>query len=506
MRVRYLDPPHMDFNQTLSCTINTTLDYTKNKLTRAKLDATVDVNRIDIEGDLAESWEVTDDATKFTFKLRSAKWQNVEPTFGRALTSEDVKLSLERYQAGGTQQDMFSEVTSIETPDDHTITITLGQPVVEFPRNIAAWSHIDAREMIEDEEFLKQHAVGTGPFIQESWVQKEGTVFVRNPDYFEQGLPFLDKIETRVINDTATQRAGFQTDNLIEFGARDEADAADVMAAVPDSVLLVGERLQGANSMVVVFQQLNPLMQDERVRRAVSMAADRREYGLSRSYAGDGFPYPAIGWQTIFDQRPSLEDCGPWYQYNPAEASKMLQAAGFSSDSPLSFEVTGYYLQAFYQFDDLVLPMLNDLPELEVSSRTVDNPTSVVMLNGREFESAHGMTFGPPAYSVDQIAFPFMHSSGGTNFGSIDDPDLDQMIEAQRREPDEEARQDLWRQIWDRDLDQVYYMYLPENAARLSMWHNYLLNYRPHGLGGFTCYGNGIARSVWLDEGAPGAA
>ena len=500
---RYLDPPHMDFNQTLSCTINTTMDYTKNKLTRAKLNATSNPNKIDIEGDLADTWEVEGDATKFTFTLRPAKFQNVEPTNGRDLTSEDAKLSFERYQAGGTQRDMFSEVTSIETPDDKTVIVNLGRPVVEFPRNIAAWSHIDAREMIEDQDFLKEHAVGTGPFIQEDWKRKEGTVFTRNPDYFEEGLPYLDEVVARVFNDTATQRAGFVTNNLVEFGARDEDDAADLLSEVPDAVHLVGERLQGANSMVVVFQMNNPVMQDERVRRAVSMAADRKEYSLSRSYAGDGFPYPALGWQPIFDQRPTLEECGPWYQFNPEESSKLLQAAGYSSDSPLDFEVTQFYLQAFYQFDDLVLPMLNAIPELDITSRAVDNPTSVVMLNNREFESAHGMTFGPPAYSVDQIAFPFMHSTGGANFGSIDDPELDQLIEAQREELDDEARRDLWHQIWDRDLDQVYYMYLPENAARHSVWHNYMLNFRPHGLGTYTCYGNGIARSVWLDEDTP---
>ncbi|MFN8639120.1 MAG: hypothetical protein U0360_06600 [Dehalococcoidia bacterium] len=56
---RYLDPPHMDFNRTLSCTINTTMDYTNNKLTRAKFGPLADITKIDIEPDLAESWRST---------------------------------------------------------------------------------------------------------------------------------------------------------------------------------------------------------------------------------------------------------------------------------------------------------------------------------------------------------------------------------------------------------------------------------------------------------------
>src|SRR5690606_26704487 len=67
LKALYLDPPHMDFNRTLSCTINTTHDYTKNKLTRAVLGAKANILAVDIEPDLAESWEVNDDATEFVF-------------------------------------------------------------------------------------------------------------------------------------------------------------------------------------------------------------------------------------------------------------------------------------------------------------------------------------------------------------------------------------------------------------------------------------------------------
>lgn len=500
---RYLDPPHMNFNQTLSCTINTTLDYTKNKLTRAVLGARADPSRIDIEPDLAESWEVVDDGTKFIFKLKPAKFHNVEPTNGREMTSADVKASFERYKSGGTQKDMFAEVSSFETPDDRTLVVNLSEPVFDFPRNIAAWSHIDAQEVLDDEEFLKEHAVGTGPFVQQEWTPKERSVFVRHPDYFEDGLPFLDQIVTRVIEDNAVLRAGFQTDNLFDWGARDEADGQEMLSSVDDAVMMTYERGQGANSNSFRFQMSNQVLQDERVRRGISMSINREEYSIAKSYEGGGFPYPAIAWQFLYDDRPSLADMGPWFQPNPEEASKMLQAAGYTEDAPLSFEITGWYLSRSYSFEDLVLPMMNALPELNLSYRQVDNPTSVTMLNDRAFEWAHGMTYGPPAYSVDQIVFPFFHSKGGVNFSNINDSELDGYIEAQRREPDEAARKELAQKIWTRDLDQVYDVYLPYNAVSYGVWHNYMLNYRPHGIGGYTCYGNGQARAVWLDEGAP---
>ena len=117
LMARYLDPPHMDFNRTLSCTVNSTMDYTKNRLVRGQSGPQADNRRIQIEPDLAESWETSPDGLTWTFHLRQGvKFHNVEPTMGREFISDDVRLSVERYQAGGVQKDMWSDVTSIETP------------------------------------------------------------------------------------------------------------------------------------------------------------------------------------------------------------------------------------------------------------------------------------------------------------------------------------------------------------------------------------------------------
>ncbi|MEZ4501297.1 MAG: ABC transporter substrate-binding protein [Dehalococcoidia bacterium] len=502
---RYLDPPHMDFNRTLSCTVNTTMDYTNNKLTRAKFGPLSNGNLIEIEPDLAESWEINGDATEFTFHLREGvKFQNVEPANGRGFDVEDVRLSYERYQAGGTQKDVFSEVTAFETPDDHTLVVKLSEPLVDFPRNIAAWSFIWPRELVADLDTLGQKAVGTGPFIQEEWTQKERSVFARNPEYFETGLPFLDRVITIAQNDTAVLRAGFLTNNFFEWSARDEPDAQDMLKSSDDAVNYVYEGVQGANSNVFRFQMDNPVLQDERVRRAVSMSIDRVGYAAARADRSEGFAKPSISWQALFDQAPTLADEGPWYQYDPQGAAELLSAAGYTADSPLSFEMTGFYLSNFYQFADVILPSINETVGLDVSYREVDNPTAVVLLNDRNFEWATGMTFGPPAYSVDQSVFPFYHSRGGLNFGNLNDSEMDSLVEQQRGEQNVEAQKEIWKKIWDRELDIVYDVFLPLSGGfGGSFFHNYVVNFRNHGIGSAVCYANSQIRSVWLDEGAP---
>jgi hypothetical protein len=183
-----------------------------------------------------------------------------------------------------------------------------------------------------------------------------------------------------------------------------------------------------------------------------------------------------------------------------------LQAAGYTKDKPLAFEMTAWYLSNLYQFPDIVLPSMNLTPELKIKYREVDNPTAVVLLNERNFEWATGMTFGPPAYSVDASVYPWYHSKGGLNFGNLKDPVMDQLVEQQRREQNLEAQKQIWKKIWDRELDIVYDVYLPDGPTTGgTFFHNYVLNYRTHGIGSSTCYANGQIRAVWLDEGAPNA-
>src|SRR5690606_5537991 len=130
-RMRYLDPPHMDLAQTLSCTIYNTMSHTSSKLTRGKVGPLADPYRADIEADLAESWEVSEDGQKHTFNLRKGvKFHNKAPVNGREFTAQDVVKTVELYQ-NGSQKDVFSMVTGIETPDDYTVVFNLNQPLAD---------------------------------------------------------------------------------------------------------------------------------------------------------------------------------------------------------------------------------------------------------------------------------------------------------------------------------------------------------------------------------------
>jgi ABC-type transport system substrate-binding protein len=205
VRFLYLDPPHFDASKGYSCTIFDTSSLVYNKAIRAKLGATADPFKLELEPELAERWEQTaPDATEFTFTFRkNVKWQNKPPLNGRPFTAEDVKLVYERYAASGVQKDFFSMVERREVTDPYTLKVKLTEPFVDFPATIATYSFITPRELWQNSDRIMTEAIGTGPFIRDSWTPKQGSTFSRNPDYWEMGadgkpLPYVDKAETFV--------------------------------------------------------------------------------------------------------------------------------------------------------------------------------------------------------------------------------------------------------------------------------------------------------------------
>ncbi|MBT5774126.1 MAG: ABC transporter substrate-binding protein [Dehalococcoidia bacterium] len=507
--LRYLEPPRMDMNRTLSCTIYHTMNYTQNKLIRGKSGASADPNLVEIEGDLAESWEAANpEATEFVFNLKKGVLTHDKaPTNGREFTSEDVVATMEMYKAAGPQKDVYSPVESVEAVDPYTVRVKLSQPLADFPTNISSWSFMMMKELVDNDELRQEIAVGTGPFIQEEWAKNERSVFQRNPNYHEEGLPYLDTIYAQTQNDANVRRAGFITDDFFTFSARDAADIEDLHKSVDDMVVSVVPRTRGANVNGFQFQMDNPTFQDDRVRQGLSKAFDRNEYDLARNSgdntnANGAYSNAPMPWPYLFDEYPDARANGQWYDFDAAEGRKMLQAAGYSEDSPLEMEMKSYYYAN--ELSELVVPGINqNLPEVNITFERVDNPTHVTLMSDRNFPDTVGFLWGPAGYSMDQWIYPFYHSTGGTNYGNVNDPELDTMLEKQRTEADPDAQKEIWKQVYDRIHDKVYQAWFPEPLVRTA-WHNYVMNHRPHGLmGTIVCYSNDQARSMWLDDGAP---
>src|SRR5262245_15109107 len=309
-----------------------------------------------LKGDLAESWQGSPDSRVWTFKLRQGvKWQNVAPLNGREFVAADVKYCYEAYAKEGVQSFTFQEIEGIETPDKYTVRIHLKSPNVMFPQNLAeAVTVIFAREVLEEDGDLKKRMIGTGPYVLKENTRKVKAVLSRHPDYFDKGRPYIDEYTIFSTPDAATRTAAFRTGQSDSLHMSSLADVDTVRKTNPNAVVEEYKFLQTPFGLALA--QDRPPFNDVRVRRAISMAIDRQKQ-VDTIYEG----HAILGWGIPYiyfsDTRPTADQLGPYWQYKPAEAKKLLTEAGHGK----GFETTLFYYEYFPQMTSQVQLVQQDL-------------------------------------------------------------------------------------------------------------------------------------------------
>jgi peptide/nickel transport system substrate-binding protein len=291
--------------------------------------------------DLAETWEVSDDATTFTFTLRDdVTWSDGEP-----FTADDViftighaaQLGIDAFTgyrpAGWFAVEGAADVvgteelpTGLKALDDSTVEVTLAAPNAEFLRNLtdAAYSilpeHVLAgvtAEELSTNEFATENPVGTGPYTLEKFVPNEYIQFAANPDYFG-GEPSIDEIFFKVGLTADTATAQLATGEL-DLALSLSSDSIGQLEGVEG---LTTAFIESPAAQLIQFRVDNPLASDVKVRQAIFYAIDRRAM-LENLFDGQG----AIRWVLPgFDQETGDLD---EYPYDPEKATELLEESGF---------------------------------------------------------------------------------------------------------------------------------------------------------------------------------
>jgi len=229
-----------------------------------------------IEGDVAESWDVSKDGLTYTFKIH----KGVTFHDGSTLTSPDVKATYDRIRnppAGvvSARQAYYSDIESIETPDPFTVVFRLKAPNASMLQSFASpWDCIyKAAKLAENPKYPETEILGSGPFVfvkHEKGSSWEGKRFDR---YFKAGLPYLDGYRAFFVKSTVVVPGllGGQFD--IEFRGRNPAERDQLMREAGDRMVA----LEGywVNNLMLVFNTQRKPFDDIRVRQALSMAIDR---------------------------------------------------------------------------------------------------------------------------------------------------------------------------------------------------------------------------------------
>jgi peptide/nickel transport system substrate-binding protein len=232
-------------------------------------------------GDLAQSWELADDGVTYTFRLHD----NVKFSDGQPLTAEDVVFSLDRMVKEGEPRPRTGALRqyyeSSKVIDATTVEVKTKFPSAAFLNFLGAdYMVVMPKHVLEAgvDINLAKNIVGTGPFLQAGFERGSSYSFERNPNYFKEGLPFLDSAKVFVIKDRGRLMTALLTEQTLSHISWGSGLNADQVAAIEeDSKGMIRARtmLLGPAGLFLNFN-VKPF-DDPKVRRAVYLAIDREE-------------------------------------------------------------------------------------------------------------------------------------------------------------------------------------------------------------------------------------
>lgn len=485
------EPPHLDVVSILAVGTHTSIGPVYSKLLRFRAGEGISPTDFTLEPDLAERYEIPEENV-FVFTLRrEVKYQNVPPVNGREFTAEDVKYTFARILAPETaspQRYIFEAVDKYEVVDPYTLRVTLKRPQAVFLHHLGgSYTWIIARELAEADQ-LKSKAVGTGPFILEEYAPGNRLIFRKNPDYYVQGQPYLDRIERPIVQEYSTRLNAYRSG---------EADISPPMNNREDVESLSGrdskvwESTTAGGGFVFLNQRpsANTIFRDERVRQALLLAADYEE--LRRiAYRGTAHiqgPLPAAFGEDWALQPDELLE--KFYIHDVKRAKQLLEAAGAANTrmDGIQYNYGQQYLSAAQvfvrQWEAIGFHLSISEVEYARSIESLQNPGSNLTVN---------VSPQSPFTSVDEWLGQF-RSGHPRNHQGVTDDELDAMIDKFSQSLDDEERKPLAKEIQRRILEKAYAIPLLNPQSWTAM-RTYV-----HGYANHQGYGELALPKTWIE-------
>ncbi len=280
-------------------------------------------------GDLATSWDVSEDGKTYRFQLA----EGVLFHDGVPMTSADVKTTFDwiRNPPEGivsNRKGMLEVVEAIDAPDDKTVVFTLKRPLGSFLNNLSSgWMLVQPKHILESTGAMKDAIVGTGPFKLKEIVSGVSIELEKNADYWVDGLPYLDGIKAFVIPDQGATWNYLQNGQLHIFmsiqgqEAGQYATGGDVTVLDSPSTSVIG---------VTFNTEIEPFNNPE-LRKAASLAIDRAtalEVGQRGQGAFGGAVMPGP-WSLSEADLVAIPGYGTDVEANLTEAKRIMEEQGF---------------------------------------------------------------------------------------------------------------------------------------------------------------------------------
>lgn len=416
----------------------------------------------EIIGDLAESWEISDDRLSYTFKLRDG----VKFHDGSDFTSADIVATWERLRnppegVVSVRQGQFQLIDKIEAPDDRTVVFTLKEPnpaaLVLFAN---PWNCVySAAKLAEDPNWYATNVMGTGPFEFVEHVPGARWEARRFDGYWDGEKPYLDGIVAHFLGGPGVINAlaGNQVDAALFSVNR--ADQERLKVQNPDLVFQTGP-FNLTN--FVTFNTTRPPFDDVRVRQAFNLAISRPEgvQILQRITQLQGYG-------ALFHPRGSIADLPPEEvakipgMGQDAEAAREQARALLREAGAEGLSVTLLNRNLRQPWEPLGVFLLDQWRKIgvKVDQQQAETPQYFAALQNKSYELAIDFN-NTVSNDPNEVLVKFMPGSPN-NYSGIEDPKLTEMFQAQLVATGEE-RVKIVRAIEKHLVEQAYFAPLLE--------------------------------------------
>lgn len=418
---------------------------------------------------LAERWEIRDPLT-YVFHLR----RGVRFHDGRPLTARDVLWTFESVMNGAVitpKASTYRLVERIEAPDDHTVIFRLKEPYATLLWNVSEGAmgivpHGSGKD-------FNQSLVGSGPFRFVRAEQDREVVLARNDDYWGE-KPRLARVRFNVVPDTTTRALE------LEKGSADlaiNALTADMVATIRKQDKLVVQTAPGTIYTYLAFNLRDPILRDVRVRRAIAYAIDRRPM---IEYLWRGLARPAKS--VLPPQHWAYNGDVPAYDHDPVKARALLDEAGYRPVNGVRFHLTMKTSteETTRLFAAVLQQQLREIG-IALDIRTFEFATfySDVVKGSFQLFSLRWIGGNEDPDIFEHIFYSTSVPPKRANRGYYSNPRVDALIDAGRRELDQEKRRQLYaelQRIVAEDLPYVNLWYLDNVVVHTPRVHDVRLN------------------------------
>ncbi len=432
----------------------------------------------DVEPAAAESWESNDDATVWTFKLRSGDtfsdgipvkasdyvygWNRIANPKTDPKNPSTISYHLAAVKGyDEVQKGDATEMEGVKALDDGTLEVTLSYSFADFPAVVAhpdlgpqpkdavengvKYTDADGNEKTAE---YKEMPLGNGPFkMAEPWKHDQYIKLVKNDNYAGAQKPYLDGVEFKIFKDQETAYLEFEGGNLdftdIPDGKIEEAktkfgESEDGYTVKPGKGVLLGAELA---TYYLVCNMDDEVFKNKDIREAVSYAVNRQAI-VDTVYEGTRIPATGINPPGVMGFQ---ENAWPASTYDVEKAKEALAKAGYGTDKPLDITLSFNTGGGHERVMELVQA---DLKVIGINAKldSTDFAAHLKNLDEGSFQLARlGWIADYPI--MDNFLYPEFQSEAGDNYSKFKSADVDQKLEDARSTLDEQERVAAYQEI-----------------------------------------------------------